>query len=110
VGIDHIQAAYMIFISGACTFFLRAVPFLLFGGRKRIPAFLTRLGEMLPPAIMAVLVIYCLKDTVNKPLFGSIPEFVSAAIVVLIHLWKRNTILSVLCGTFCYMLMIRLML
>jgi len=103
--IDTVQAAFMVLISGICTFFLRSLPFILFGGRKSTPVFLTRLGEILPPAIMAVLVIYCLKDVANKSLLSSIPEFVSTAVVVLAHLWRKNTILSVLCGTLCYIVM-----
>ena len=107
--IDATQAALVIFVSGACTFFLRAIPFLLFGGKKYTPVFLTELGVVLPPAIMAVLVVYCLKDVMKKPLIGSVPEIISAVLVILIHSWRKNTILSVLCGTACYMIVMKLL-
>ena len=90
------------------TWLLRAVPFLLFSNRP-LPDQVKYLGKVLPPAIMTVLIIYCLKDTTfTKYPFG-IPELVSVVIVALLQRYKKNMYISIIAGTICYMLLIRLM-
>ena len=84
---------------------LRFLPFLVF--RKKIPAYITYLGRVLPPAIIGMLVIYCLKDTaVTAAPFGA-PELIAGALVVALQAWKRNALLSILSGTAVYMLLIQ---
>ena len=86
----------------------RWAPFLLFGGKRGIPGPVRYLGMVLPGAIMAVLVAYCFRGiTPLEPPYG-LPQLIAGAVVVLLHLWKRNTLLSIAGGTFCYMLLIRL--
>lgn len=96
----------IIAVCAACTFAERLLPFLIFGKRK-VPRVVTYLGKVLPMAIMAALVVYCLRGTT----FGSLPEFlpqlVASAVTVALHLWKRNTLLSIAGGTACYMVLIR---
>jgi branched-subunit amino acid transport protein AzlD len=90
----------------AVTVLLRALPFLVF--RKKVPAYVTYLGRVLPPAIIGMLVIYCLKDTtVTAAPFGA-PELIAGALVVILQAWKRNALLSILSGTAVYMLLIQL--
>ncbi|MBQ6515286.1 MAG: AzlD domain-containing protein [Clostridia bacterium] len=90
----------------AVTVLLRALPFLVF--RKKVPAYVSYLGRVLPPAIIGMLVIYCLKDTtVTAAPFGA-PELIAGALVVILQAWKRNALLSILSGTAVYMLLIRL--
>lgn len=90
------------------TALLRFLPFLIFGGKRQVPAYIAYLGRTLPYAIMAMLVIYCLKDiSLTKAPYG-VPEVLSAALVVFLHLWKRNTLLSIIGGTACYMILIRI--
>ena len=90
-----------------CTFITRLTPFIFFGTHKEISPTIKYLGTYLPNAVMAILIIYCLK-TVNLTLpFTYIPQFISIAIVVLLHVWKRNTLLSISGGTFCYMVLIQ---
>ena len=85
---------------------LRALPFLVF--RKKVPAYVSYLGRVLPPAIIGMLVIYCLKDTaVTAAPFGA-PELIAGALVVILQAWKRSTLLSILSGTAVYMLLIQL--
>lgn len=96
----------IIAVAAVCTFCTRLVPFALFGGKREVPRIVLFLGNVLPPAIIATLIIYCLKG-VNLLQFPSgIPELLSIALVVL-HLWKRNTLLSVGAGTICYMILIQ---
>ena len=100
------HSAVLVGVMAAVTVLLRALPFLVF--RKKVPAFILYLGRVLPPAIIGMLVIYCLKDmTVTSPPFGA-PEMIAGALVVLLQAWKRNALLSILGGTAAYMLLIQL--
>ena len=86
----------------------RFLPFLIFGEKKETPPLITYLGQVLPFAIMGMLVVYCLKDVkfLAAP-FGA-PELIGCAIVALLHLWKRNSLLSIGVGTVAYMVMMQL--
>ena len=97
----------MIVVASVCTILLRALPFLIFGGKREILEIVHYLGRVLPPAIMVILVIYCLKGIsfLNSP-YG-IPELLSVAVVVLLHVWKRNILLSVGLGTALYMFLVQ---
>lgn len=100
------HSAVLIAVMSAVTVLLRALPFLVF--RKKVPAYVSYLGKVLPPAIIGMLVIYCLKDTaVTAAPFGA-PELIAGALVVLLQAWKRSALLSILSGTAVYMLLIQL--
>ena len=99
------HAALLVAVMAAVTILLRALPFLLF--RKRVPSLITRLGEILPAAIIGMLVIYCLKDvSVTRAPFG-VPELIAGLAVIGLQVWKRNSLLSILGGTFLYMILIQ---
>ena len=90
------------------TWALRAFPFLLFGNRP-LPKVIRYLGKALPPAIMTVLVIYCLRDiSYSQSPFG-IPELAACALVVILQAVRKNMYLSIIAGTVCYMALIRVM-
>ena len=90
------------------TWGLRAAPFALFGSRP-LPRTMRYLGRALPPAIMTVLVIYCLRGTsFGRYPFG-IPELAACALVVLLQIVKKNMYLSIIAGTVCYMALIRVL-
>ena len=95
-------------VSAAVTFALRALPFAAFRGDRDMPAWLERLGRTLPSAIMAVLVVYCLKDMSFASPAGFLPYLIAGAVVAGLYLWKNNTLLSIVCGTVCYMLLVQL--
>ena len=103
------RALAMILLSGAITYTLRALPFLAFGGERKMPRLMQRLAVTLPPAIMAALVVYCLKALPTQSATEWLPTVSAVAVVVTLHLWKRNTILSVFGGTACYMLLLQLL-
>ena len=86
----------------------RFLPFLIIGEKRKTPPIITYLGTVLPCAIMGMLVVYCLKDVsfVKNP-FG-IPELIACAVVAALHVWKRNSLLSIGGGTVCYMLLVQL--
>lgn len=95
-------------IMAGITLLLRMLPFLIFKEGKT-PAYVDYLGKYLPFAIIGMLVIYCLKDvSVIKPPYG-LPQLISIALVAILHVWKRNTLLSMIGGTVCYMVLIRIM-
>ena len=98
-----------IFISALITFLLRALPFLLFSGDRRMPDWLSRLGAVLPSAIMAVLIVYCLKGVKSDIIGTGIPSAIAVLVVALSFKWKHNTFLSILSGTAIYMLLLRVL-
>ena len=87
---------------------LRFLPFLVFGGKRRPPNWIERLGALLPYAVMGMLVVYCLRGVHFQELGGFIPPLVASAVVVLLHVWRRSTLLSILAGTVTYMLLVQL--
>ena len=90
-----------------CNALLRFLPPFLFPAGRKEPAFITYLGKVLPYAIMGMLVIYCLKGvSVIRAPFG-LPELISIALVVVLHLWRHNTLLSIFSGTVSYMLLVQ---
>lgn len=97
----------IIAVVALCTIITRALPFVLLGGRKEIPPVVRYLGKVLPAAIMAILVVYCLKGINLFAGSRGIPELLAVAAVVILHLWKKNTLLSIGAGTFCYMLLVQ---
>lgn len=104
---DKLHAAAMIAVIALVTAGLRFLPFLIFGENRKTPPLVTYLGQVLPYSIMGMLVVYCLKDvSFNAAPFG-IPEAIGCAIVALLHVWKRNTLLSIGAGTVCYMLLVQ---
>ena len=98
--------ALLVALMSAVTILLRAAPFLIF--KKKAPAYVMYLGQVLPAAINGMLVVYCLKDTsLQAPPFGA-PEWIASLLVVGLHAWKRNILLSILAGTAAYMLLTQL--
>ena len=105
---SNVHAMLIVAVTGIVTVVLRFLPFLIFGGDRKTPAYITYLGKVLPYAIMAMLVVFCLKNVslVSAP-YG-LPELISCALVVLLHVWKRNTLISIIGGTVCYMVLVQM--
>ena len=87
---------------------LRFLPFVIFSGRKTTPPFVAYLGRVLPYAIMGMLVVYCLRNTQLGQAPHGAPEIIATLSVVLLHLWKRNTLISIVGGTVMYMALVQL--
>lgn len=105
---SDVHTILIIAVSAAVTMGLRFLPFLIFGGDRPTPGYIVYLGRVLPYAIMGMLVVFCLKNItfVSAP-FG-IPEIAACVLVAALHIWKRNTLLSIIGGTVCYMVLIQL--
>ena len=99
------QIFLMIFIPGLITQILRALPFVMFGRRAISPTIRT-LGATLPFAIMAVLVVYCLKSIPTGNLKENLELIVAVLLVAGLHLKKKNTVLSISVGTVFYMVLV----
>ena len=91
-----LHSVAIIAVAAIVTLFIRAIPFVLFGGKREVPATVIYLGKVLPPAIMVILVVYCVKGI---DLF--------TAMVALLHIWKKNTLLSIAVGTILYMILVQ---
>lgn len=91
----------------SATMLTRFLPFLIFPEGKPTPKYILYLGKVLPASVFGLLVIYSLKDT--EFLLGNhgLPELISVAAVILLHLWKRQMLLSIAGGTVCYMLLVQ---
>lgn len=88
------------------TWGLRAFPFLVFG-RKNLPRLVRYLGSVLPPAIMAILVAYCIRNINFESYPYGFTEILSILLIIWIHSKYKNTYVSILAGTICYMILIR---
>ena len=95
------QIIGIILMSACITVLLRALPFLIFNGNKTLPKYL-------PPAIMAVLIVYCLKDARGDFLGTGVWQLLAVVVVAVSYKWKHNTFLSILLGTVCYMVLLRI--
>ena len=101
------RAGILVAMMALVTMALRFLPFLVF--RKRTPPYITYLGQVLPSAIIGMLVIYCFRNVNMSTAPFGLPELFAAGCVVGVQAWKRNSILSILAGTVLYMVLIRLM-
>lgn len=90
------------------TVLTRFIPFLLFPPDKSTPKYIRYLGNVLPPAVIGLLVIYCFRDVSFLSGNHGIPELISASVVVILHFWKKNMFLSIAVGTIAYMLLVQM--
>ncbi len=103
-----LHSVALVLVMAVVSYLLRAFPFLLFSGKKQTPKFVLYLGKVLPFAIIGLLVIYCIKDISFERIGSFLPYIISGAVVVLLHVWKRNTLLSVIAGTLSYMALVQM--
>ena len=102
----NLDSILMIGVIAIVTIILRVLPFLFFG-KDKTPAYILYLGRVLPYAIMGMLVVFSLKNiAIFQPPFA-LPEVISCFVVILLHLWKRQTLISIVGGTACYMFLIQ---
>lgn len=101
------HSALLIAVVSLVTIILRFLPFFIFGGRRETPKFIAYLGKVLPYAIMGMLVVYCLRNISFTAMPFGLPELISCGLVVALYLWKKNTLLSIIGGTACYMFLVQ---
>jgi len=101
INVSH--SILLIAVAAVITFALRAVPFLIFSGNRTMPESIKRVADLLPAAIIAVLVIYCLKADIVTLGMNTLASALGVIVVVTLHLLKRNILISIFFGTAVYM-------
>lgn len=92
----------------AATVLTRFLPFAVFSARRPTPPYIQYLGRVLPGAVFAMLVVYCLRNITPLQYSYGLPELIGIAVTAGLHLWKRQMLLSIAGGTVCYMLLVQL--
>jgi len=119
------QAIASIAVMAVVTFLTRALPFLLFDRGESPPRLVLYLGRVLPPAVIAMLIIYCMRSpavavspdltagmagwlaAVVSFFVGWAPQLIAGVVVVILHIWKHNDLLSIFGGTILYMVLVQ---
>lgn len=99
---------FVIAIMSIVTILIRFLPFILFDHGKKLPKWISYLGKVLPPAIMSMLLVYCLRNINFVEGNHGLPELICVGIAILLYSWKRNTLLSIGVSTILYMILIRI--
>ena len=102
-----LEIAALVAVMAVVTFLTRALPFLLFDRGDHPPKLVLYLGRVLPPAIIAMLIVYCLKGVAFAALGGWVPPLVAGLAAVLLHIWKGNDLLSIFGATVLYMVLVQ---
>lgn len=120
-----LQAILSILVMALVTFLTRVLPFLLFDRGESPPKLVLYLGRVLPPAVIAMLIIYCLRSpalTVPADLTATLsgfwqavvsffvgwaPQLIAGVVVVVLHVWRKNNLLSIFGGTILYMVLVQ---
>ncbi|HWT73715.1 MAG TPA: AzlD domain-containing protein [Mobilitalea sp.] len=89
------------------TVLTRALPFLLFPENKEIPNYMKYLADILPFTIIGMLVVYCLKNISFTKTPYALPEAISIVVIIVLHIWKKNTLLSIGGGALLYMVLVQ---
>jgi branched-subunit amino acid transport protein AzlD len=101
------ESISIIAVVAVCTFATRAIPFALFAGSEQVPKNIQYLGKVLPTAVIATLIVYCLKGVNFTQYPSGIAELIAIAVVASLHLWRRSFLLSIGVGTVCYMVLVQ---
>lgn len=105
--ISFSRSVIIIVLVAITTFATRLFPFVLFPKGRKIPKSVEYLGKVLPPAVIGMLVVYCLKGVTPLSFPFGLPELIASAVVVILHVWKRNNLLSIGVGTVLYMVLVQ---
>ena len=104
----NLSLSIAIGITALVTLLTRVLPFIIFTNGRKTPTFITYLGNKLPYAVMAMLVVYCLKGVTFTSPSGFVPTIIAGALTVGSYIWKKNTLLSIILGTVVYMLLVQM--
>lgn len=101
-GLQAVITLLMVALGAIATRFL---PFIIFPENRPVPKYITYLGRVLPPAVIGLLVVFCLKGVrpLNYPY--ALPEIIAVAVTAALHWWRENVLLSIVCGTAVYMIL-----
>lgn len=105
--IDTTHALITVIIIAVVNLLLRFLPNLIFSGKRKTPRFLLVLGEVLPHAVMGMLIVYCLRNVSVVAYPYGLPELIACMVTAALHFWKHNSLLSIGCGVALYMLLVQ---
>ncbi len=105
---NPVNTGILIAVTALVTLLLRFLPFIVFSDSRKVPDYVLYLGDVLPYAIMGMLIIYCLKNVTFVSVSKWLPDLICVAAVAGLHVWKRNTLLSILGGTLLYMALVQM--
>lgn len=105
---NNAHSILLIAVISLVTMLLRFLPLWIFGNGQQTPAIIQYLGKVLPYAIMGMLVVFCLKGVTFISAPYGLPELIACGVVVGLHIWKRNTAVSIVGGTVVYMLLVQM--
>ena len=106
---NSLNAAILIIAMSGVTILLRFLPFIIFKGNKEIPSLIIYLGDILPAAAIGMLVVYCLRE-INIMVYPfGLFELLALLVVVIVQLYKRNSVISILLGTLTYIVLLNVM-
>lgn len=97
----------LVAVIASVTALLRFLPFVIFSDNRKIPKTIEKLSKILPYAIMGMLVVYCLKGISFGSVSRFVPVLIACVVVGVLYVWKRNTLISIICGTLCYMVLVQ---
>lgn len=104
----NLHSVLIVAVCALVTIGLRFLPFVIFRGDRPTPPYIVYLGKVLPYAIMGMLVVFCLKNVSLTAAPHGLPEFIACALTAALHVWKRNTLISIIGGTAAYMIMVQM--
>lgn len=104
---SNVHSVLLIVVISLITMLLRFLPLWIFGNGQQTPAIIQYLGKVLPYAIMGMLVVFCLKGVSLVTAPHGLPELIACGTVVGLHIWKRNTAVSIVGGTVVYMVLVQ---
>lgn len=104
---DAVTSFLLIAVMGSMVFATRLLPFLIFPEHKKTPKYIQYLSNVLSFSVMGLLVVYCIRTITPLTYPYGLPEFISVAAVVLLHIWKKNNLLSMIGGTILYMFLVQ---
>lgn len=105
---DITRVLVIISVVSICTFITRVFPFVVFRNKQGVSQGVRYLGNILPMAVMGILVVYCLKGVSFSSVAGYLPSVIAVPVVVVVHVWKRNNLISIGTGTLVYMMLLQL--
>ena len=104
---NNLHTWHLVAVISLVTIALRFLPFTIFSGNRKTPKIIEKLGKILLYAIMGMLVVYCLKDMTFTTVSDWLPQTIACAVVGGLYVWRKNTLLSIVCGTVCYMVLVQ---
>ncbi|MBQ0078613.1 MAG: AzlD domain-containing protein [Eubacterium sp.] len=98
----------VIAVASIVTIGLRSLPFIIWNGERKTPEYIIWLGNVLPYAIMGMLVVFCLKGTHITNMSEVVPAAIAVVFTAILQRVKHNSLLSILAGTVVYMVLIQI--